>query len=81
MKYVLHICLTGMLLQLNNLMKQLNNMSKIFIILIVEEVIDVFHSGDYKVECHYLILKSSKPIGHCLLNGEFHNIKELKNGG
>ena len=81
MKFVLLTCLIGMLLLLLNLTKLLNNTSKIFTTLIVEEEIGAFLSGDFKEEYLCLILKSLKLIGHYLLNGEFLNTKEFKNGG
>jgi hypothetical protein len=53
MKFAHPIFSIGMLLLLNSWMKQPNNMSEIFTIMIVKEVIDVFHIGDYKAEFHY----------------------------
>jgi hypothetical protein len=49
--------------------------------MIQEEVIDVFLSGDLKVEYLSLTLKSLKLTGHYLLSGEDLSTKELKNGG
>lgn len=81
MKYVHLIFSTGTPHLVNNLIKLLVSMSKIFICLILEEVTDVFHIGDFKVEFHSSIHKWLKLIGHYLQNGVDLNTKESKNGG
>lgn len=81
MKFARHIFSIGMHHQVKNSIKHQENMLKIFICLIPEEVIDAFLIGVFKVEFHSLIHKLLKRIGHYLLNGVVLNIKELKSGG
>jgi hypothetical protein len=56
-------------------------MLRIYTCSIVEEGIDVFAIGVWKVESHSSTQKLSKLTGHYQLNGEPLNIKALKNGG
>lgn len=81
MKFAQVTCSTGMHHRVRSLIRLQGNMSRTFITLIQGEVTGAFRIGDWKVECLSWILRSSKPIGHCLLNGEDPSTRVLKSGG
>lgn len=81
MRFAQVTCSTGMRHQVRNLIRLQGNMWRTFITLIQEEVTGAFLTGDWKVECLSWILRSLKPIGHCLLNGEDPSTRVLRSGG